>query len=107
MKKCVAAVEKKYGVKIEVSELQAEQSPATPVTAPVVTKLSAAIKAVHGIDAKTIGIGSGTVGAELRSAGYDCAVWSTMDETAHQPNEYCILNNMAADAETIAFIIAE
>ena len=107
VKKCVESVEKKYGVKIEVSELQAEQSPATPVTAPVVTKLSAAIKAVHGIDAKTIGIGGGTVGAELRSAGYDCAVWSTMDETAHQPNEYCILNNMAADAETIAFIIAE
>jgi succinyl-diaminopimelate desuccinylase len=107
VKKCVEVVEKKYGVKIEVSELQAEQSPATPVTAPVVTKLSAAIKTVHGIDAKTIGIGGGTVGAELRSAGYDCAVWSTMDETAHQPNEYCILNNMAADAETIAFIIAE
>ena len=107
VKKCVESVEKKYGVKIEVSELQAEQSPATPVTAPVVTKLSAAIKAVHGIDAKTIGIGGGTVGAELRSAGYDCAVWSTMDETAHQPNEYCILNNMAADAETIAFIAAE
>src|SRR5574344_818875 len=107
VKKCVAAVEKKYGVKIEVSELQAEQSPATPVTAPVVTKLSAAIKAVHGIDAKTIGIGGGTVGAELRSAGYDCAVWSTMDETAHQPNEYCILDNMAADAETIAYIAFE
>jgi succinyl-diaminopimelate desuccinylase len=107
VKKCVEVVEKKYGVKIEVSELQAEQSPATPVTAPVVTKLSAAIKAVHGIDAKTIGIGGGTVGAELRSAGYDCAVWSTMDETAHQPNEYCILDNMAADAETIAYIAFE
>ena len=104
VKKLVAAVEKKYGVKVEVSELQAAQSPATPVNSPVVVKLAEAIKAVHGITAKTIGIGGGTVGADLRAAGYQCAVWSTMDETAHQPNEYCILKNLAADAETIAYI---
>ena len=104
VKKHVAAVEKKYGVKVEVSELQAAQSPATPVNSPVVVKLAEAIKAVHGITAKTIGIGGGTVGADLRAAGYNCAVWSTMDETAHQPNEYCILKNLAADAETIAYI---
>ena len=107
VKKITAAVEKKYGVQIEVSELQAAQSPATPVTAPVVVELAAAIKAVHGIEAKTIGIGGGTVGAELRAAGFHCAVWSTMDETAHQPNEYCILSNMAADAETIAYIASK
>ena len=102
--KRVALVEKKYGVKIEVSELQAAQSPATPVDSPVVTKLANAIKTVHGIETETIGIGGGTVAAELRSAGFNCAVWSTMDETAHQPNEYCILKNMAADAETIAYL---
>ena len=105
VKKCVAAVEKLYDVKIEVTEAQAAQSPATPVDAPVVVKLAEAIKAVHGITAQTIGIGGGTVGAELRAAGYNCAVWSTMDETAHQPNEYCILKNLVADAETIAYII--
>jgi len=102
--KRVAAVEKKYGVTIETTELQAAQSPATPIHAPVVQKLSQAIKEVHGVTAKTIGIGGGTVGAELRAAGYDCAVWSTMDETAHQPNEYCLLKNIVCDAETIAFI---
>jgi len=100
-------VEKKYGVKISYETPQAEESPATPADAPVVKMLSAAIEKVHGLKARTIGIGGGTVGAYLRSKGYNAAVWSTMDETAHQPNEYCILSNMTADAETLAAMMVE
>jgi succinyl-diaminopimelate desuccinylase len=103
----IADIEKEYGVRIDTQELQAEQSPATPVDAPVVIRLSAAIQAVHGITARTIGIGGGTVAAYLRSAGFDAAVWSTMDETAHQPNEYCIIANMIADAETLAHLMLQ
>lgn len=104
VKKCVSEVEEKYGVKIEVSELQAAQSPATPIDAPVVKELSNAIKQVHGLTARTIGIGGGTVGAELRNKGINCAVWSTMDETCHQPNEYCVIEGMIKDALTIAYM---
>ena len=100
----VKEVEEKYGVKIEVSEAQAEQSLPTPVTAPVVTELAAAIKAVHGIEGKTIGIGGGTVAAGLRNLGFNAVVWSTMDELAHQPNEYAVIKNIAADALTIAYM---
>lgn len=103
----VADVQKQYHVKVVIEELQHEQSPATPVDAPVVNKLTAAIKQAHGIKAQTIGIGGGTVGAYLRCAGYAAAVWSTMDETAHQPNEYCYKKNIAADAETLAALFLQ
>ena len=107
VKKCVAEVEPKHGVKIEVTELQAEQSPATPTDAPVVTRLAAAIKQAHGITARTVGIGGGTVGAALRNKGYNCAIWSTLDEVCHQPNEYCWIKNIAADAETLAALFLQ
>ena len=107
MKKRVAEVEKKYDVKIDMIELQAEQSRATPSDASVVKHLAGAIKAAHGIDARCIGIGGGTVGAYLRNAGFDCVVWSTMDELAHQPNEYAIIDNIVKDAMTIAYMASE
>ena len=105
--KRIAAVEAQYGVKIDTQEIQADQSPATPVDAPVVTKLAAAIKDAQGITAKIIGVGGGTVGACFRSKGYNAAVWSTMDEVAHQPNEYCIIENIVKDAETLASLFLQ
>lgn len=107
MKKLISEVEQKYNVKIEMTEIQAEQSKATPVDAPVVKSLAAAIKGAHGIDARCIGIGGGTVGACLRNKGFDCVVWSTMDELCHQPNEYAVIKNIAIDAETIAYMASE
>ncbi|MDY2843789.1 MAG: M20 family metallo-hydrolase [Treponema sp.] len=103
----VKAVEEKYKVKIEVSEPQASESPATKADAPVVQKLAKAIKTAHGFDAKLIGIGGGTVGAEFRCLGYNAAIWSTLDEVCHQPNEYCYVKNIAADAVTLAALFLE
>lgn len=105
--KRVKAVEEKYGVKIEVSEAQASESPATPADAPVVQRLSKAIKTAHGIEAKLVGIGGGTVGAEFRNLGYNAAIWSTLDEVCHQPNEYCYVKNIIADAVTMAALFTE
>lgn len=100
--KLCKAVEQEYGVKVEYTSPQKSESPATPVSAPVAQKLAAAIKKVHGIDAKFIGIGGGTVGAELRREGYNAVVWSTLDDMAHQPNEYCKISNLIKDAQTLA-----
>jgi len=105
--KRVLEIEQKYGVKIEVTELQHEESPATPVDAPVVQKLAKAIKEAHGFDARPIGIGGGTVGAHFRNLGYNAAIWSTMDEVCHQPNEYCYIENIAKDAETLASLFLQ
>ena len=100
-------VEKEHNVKIEYECPQKSESPATPVSAPVAQKLAAALKKVHGIEAKFIGIGGGTVGAELRREGIDAVVWSTLDDQAHQPNEYCIVENIIKDAETLTGFFLE
>ena len=104
VKKRVKEIEEKYGVRVEVSELQAEQSLPTPADAPVVLELKNAIEKVHGIKARIIGIGGGTVAAGLRNRGFNAVVWSTMDETCHQPNEYAIVKNIATDAMTMAYM---
>ena len=103
--KLVAQVENQYGVKIEYECPQQVESPATPKDSDVVKLLSSGIKAVKNIESKTIGIGGGTVGSYLRNEGYQCAVWSTLDETAHQPDEYCVVKNMVEDAKVLAYIM--
>jgi len=98
-------VEQKHGVAVSWTEEQAVESRATPVDAPVVKALSQAVKTVYGVTARPIGIGGGTVGAYLRNAGFDAVVWSRMDETAHQPNEYCTLENLTGDAHVMAALM--
>lgn len=95
-------IETEFNVKIELEELQAEQSPATSPNSEVVKLLLQAIKDSHNIESKTIGIGGGTVGACLRNEGFEAAIWSTMDEVCHQPNEYCYIKNIIKDATTLA-----
>ena len=99
--KCCREVEAQYGVKVEYTTPQKSESPATSVDAPVAQKLAAAIKKTHGIEPRFIGIGGGTVGAELRREGIDAVVWSTLDDQAHQPNEYCVIENLIKDAQTL------
>jgi succinyl-diaminopimelate desuccinylase len=96
------ATEEKFGVKIEYSTVQKEAAaPATANDAPVVQKLMRAIKAIYQVEASPVGIGGGTVAAVFRRAGLPAAVWSTIDDTCHQPNEYCVIDNMVND--TIVF----
>lgn len=94
-------IEEDYGVKVEYTCPQKSESPATPLTAPVAQRLAAALKKTHGIEARFIGIGGGTVGAELRREGIDAVVWSTLDDQAHQPNEYCVIDNLIKDSLTL------
>ena len=76
----------------------------TPVDAPVVKALSQAIKDVIGIEASPTGIGGGTVAAFFRQAGLQAAVWSTLQDTAHQPNEYCLISDIMSDAKVFAHL---
>lgn len=104
---CVKEVEDKYGVKVEWTEPQTAESPATPVDAPVARRLAEAVKAVTGVDTRFIGIGGGTVGAELRVKGFNAVVWSKLDETAHQPNEYTIIDNLISDSQVMAYMMLQ
>ncbi len=101
-------IEKKYKVKIHTEIVQkAPAAPPTPVQAPVVVALQKAVKAVYGKNAKAMGIGGGTVAAIFRRAGMNAACWSKLDETAHQPNEYCIIDNMVGDAKVFGHIFLQ
>lgn len=98
-------VEKQYSVKIKISSPQDERAaPPTPPDAPVVEAISRAVRELRRRRPKAMGIGGGTVAAFFRKAGFPAAVWSTMDETAHSPNEYCVLQYLKDDAKVFAHI---
>ena len=93
-------IEKSFNVEVKISTEQKEQAaPATAVSAPVVSKLAKAVKQVYNVEAKPQGIGGGTVAAIFRRKGFPVAVWSTLDDLAHQPNEYCRISNILNDAK--------
>jgi succinyl-diaminopimelate desuccinylase len=98
-------LQKETGATIEIQPIQHEQnSNSTSMESPIVQKLKTALIELRGLDAKPIGIGGGTVGAYFRRKGMDTAVWSTIDDMAHQPNEYCKIENMVNDAKVFVHI---
>ncbi len=98
--------EKAYpGVRVEASVVNRIDAP--PPTSPdseVVKRLQEAIRVARGIEAKPGGIGGGTYAAIFRARGYPAAVWCTVDETAHQPNEYAKIENLVGDAKVFAIL---
>lgn len=89
------------------SELRHDAPLPTPATAPVVAALKKAVMNITGREAKPMGIGGGTVAAFFREAGLPAAVWSTCPDTAHQPNEYCLISQVITDTKVFAAIYQE
>jgi succinyl-diaminopimelate desuccinylase len=101
-------VAQRFGVTLEVEPVQDLQAaPATAPDAPVVLALQRAIREVYGREAKPQGIGGGTVAAFFRQQGLPAAVWTTVSDTAHQPNEFCLLSNLLGDAKVLAHVFLE
>jgi len=103
-----ARIENKFKVKIDIEEQQ--KAPAVPPTSPeaeVVKALKRAIGEVYGKEGKAVGIGGGTVASIFRRENFQAACWSKVEETAHQPNEYCIIDNMVGDAKVFAHIFLQ
>jgi succinyl-diaminopimelate desuccinylase len=108
IKELSAKIETRFKVKITIEEHQkALAAPPTSAKASVVKALEKAVKQVYGKDGKAMGIGGGTVAALFRRAGFEAACWSRIDETAHQPNEYCIIDNMVGDAKVFAHVFLQ
>ena len=95
---------KRDGKPIDVEVVQSNSSPPTPEDSEVVVKLKKAIKLMRGVDAKAIGIGGNTCASFFRKAGVHTAVWATLVGTAHNPNEYCLIDNMVNDAKVFALL---
>jgi len=108
IRKAADGIEKKFGVTISFEHKQrAAAAPPTPADAAVVEALKKAIKAVYDKDSRAIGIGGGTVAAYFRRSGYDAACWSKVEETAHQPNESCRIDDMIGDAKVFAHLMMQ
>jgi succinyl-diaminopimelate desuccinylase len=108
VKSMAREVEKKFKVKIAISSVQQDQAaPPTSPEAPVVQAIIHAVKELRGRRPKAMGIGGGTVAAYFRRAGIPAAVWSTMEETAHSPDEFCLIDNIIDDAKIFAHIFSQ
>ena len=99
------AFESAYGAKIDVEPVaKMDAAPPTDPNSEVVRRLREAIRLARGVEARPMGIGGGTCAAAFRAAGLQAAVWMTTDETAHQPNEYCRIDNLVGDAKVFAIL---
>ena len=76
-----------------------EAPPATPVDCPIVKALTNSIGEVLKVRPKPVGIGGGTCAAFFRRVGIPAAVWSTIDEKAHEPNEFVQIKNLVGDTK--------
>jgi succinyl-diaminopimelate desuccinylase len=103
--KTCKGVEQEFDVEVKFEYVQREEAaPATPTDAPVVGLVRDAVREIHGVEARAIGIGGGTVAAFLRRKGLPCVVWSTMEETMHGPDENALIPNILMDAKVIAHV---
>lgn len=95
--------EKRTGAKINVQIVQKSVAPKpTDAKARVVKALEEVIENVRKVKPKVGGIGGGTCAAFFRKINVPAVVWCTIDETAHQPNEYSKIKNLVDDAKAYA-----
>ncbi len=95
--------EKKTGAKIQIEIVQKSVAPKpTDPNAKIVLMLQDAIKKVRKVAPKVGGIGGGTCAAFFRKINIPAVVWCTIDEMAHQPNEYAKIQNLVDDAKVYA-----
>lgn len=97
--------EKKTGARIKIEIVSKSVAPKpTDANAKIVLMLKEAIKETRGIEPKASGIGGGTCAAFFRAIGAPAVVWCTIDEMAHQPDEYAKIDNMVNDAKVFALL---
>ncbi len=105
IKKVIAEFEERTGAIIKLEILQKQVSPKlVNRDSEMVSLLKKAIKEPRNIDATVGGKGGGTCAAFFRKEGIPAVVWSTIDEVAHQPDEYAKIQNMVNDTKAFALL---
>jgi succinyl-diaminopimelate desuccinylase len=100
-----AGFEAETGAKISVEIVQKQASaPIVDGESEIVVLLKEALLQARGFEATVGGIGGGTCAAFFRKNGLPAVVWSTIDEVAHQPDEYSRIANLVADAKVFALL---
>ena len=97
--------EQKTAAEIQIEVVNKSIAPApTGENARIVKMLKEALIKIRGKNAKAGGIGGGTCAASFRRKDIPAVVWATMDELAHQPNEYSKIENIVDDAKVFAYL---
>ncbi|MBR4682925.1 MAG: M20 family metallo-hydrolase [Elusimicrobiaceae bacterium] len=104
IKRVIKQVEKKFKAKIQLETPIDDVSKPTDKNKFVVKLTQAAVKEIYRNQPRVMGVGGGTVGAYLRNVGYPAVVYSKLDETMHQPNEYSSIKNTLGDAKVFALV---
>ena len=87
------------GITVEMEFVTRVDAPKpTSKEADIVKYLTSSIRET-GVEAYCGGIGGGTCAAILREQDIPAVVWSTLDELAHQPNEYVVIDNLVTDVK--------
>jgi len=95
--------EKTCGASISYEEVELEPAgPATSQKSEVAVLLGRAISRVSNRPPRFVGIGGQTVGNLFRREGIPTAVWSTIDDVPHEPNEYSRIANLVNDTKVFA-----
>jgi len=68
--------------------------------------LARSIRDVHGVEPRAVGIGGGTCANFFRLQGWNAYVWQSSEGKVHQPNEYCLTENLVDDAKTFALALS-
>ena len=93
----------KYGADITLEIInRGDAGPATPATSEVSKLLEKAVRQVAKKEPRFVGIGGQTVGNLFRKQGLATAVWSTVDDVPHEPNEYSRIENLISDTKVFA-----
>jgi succinyl-diaminopimelate desuccinylase len=93
----------KQGADVSLEIIQRDDAgPATSPTSEIAQLMGKAIARMTKKQPKFVGIGGQTVGNLFRGRGIPTVVWSTIDEVAHEPNEYSRIANLISDAKVFA-----
>ncbi|HII61148.1 M20 family metallo-hydrolase [Pyrococcus horikoshii] len=103
VRKICTEITEKYKASYDLEILQRLDAPKpTDPNSKIVNLLKEALKLLRNKEPIVGGIGGGTFAAFFRKIGIPAVVWATLDETAHQPNEYAKIENIVEDAKVMA-----
>ncbi|MBQ9536909.1 MAG: M20 family metallo-hydrolase [Desulfovibrionaceae bacterium] len=105
VKHIVAAKAQYLGVKATVSVVLEKEACQIACDDPSIAMLSTAIKDVYQVEAVPMGLGGGTVAAELRFKGLPALVWACLENTCHQPNERSSITATGRDSCVFAHLL--
>ncbi len=92
-----------YGADVSLEIVQRDDAgPATSPSSEAAKLVGRAISWITKKQPKFVGVGGQTVGNLFRGRGIPTVVWSTIDEVAHEPNEYARIANLISDTKVFA-----